>query len=869
MDSKSKKYQEHFKYMQNVTEFKTELNDISKTWDQLILLSQLGDTGIDMSQTKTNFNALTEELISHLADATLNKVINAMKSKAQVAVDIVIRNLFERTADIGFLATDDDIRSFLLKLPQTIEQIELHKDDEDDTNFRIAKKTYKEDLHYIKNRFEEYVAKYSVYYDIVLFDTNGNIVAKLDDTNTITQTNDSIINIVKNTDEDYVETFKYHDFLPKHKNSLVYTYKVTKTNDCNDIIGYLSLCFKFENEMDGVFSRLVEKENKETILLLDKDGVSIASSDPYHIPIGAKLETELEKPFTITSFAGRDYLIKTCQTNGYEGFFGLGWLGHIMIPLSSAFHENNETIEIEEKILQSIMRNEDIFKQEMIEIPIKATTIQDELDRAVWNGNVAQTDENSSLGGADFARSILREVRQTGENTKKSFNTSIEKLNETIILSLLDDAVFLASLSIDIMDRNLYERANDCRWWALTSTFKEILSKDEPITDQEKKDIASILKYINDLYTVYTNLFIYDENGTIIAVSNENETNLVGKKLNYDWVSKTLHLDNSSKYSVSSFEETPLYDEKHSYIYGASIMSTNNSHSVGGIGIVFDSTPQFQDMLKDALPKVDDKIFSFFVEKTSKKIVSCSNDNYTIGNTLNIDDTFFNLKHGESISQIIEFENKYYIVGSSCSNGYREYKSESDDYINDIIALVFIEAGKIIEENSTIPQKEQNQYYNYPILQNEPVQEVATFYIGEKWVGVSQSQVIEAVGLEHLETPISIEIENHFKGTISHKEYFVSVLDISSFIKNNKETKKNDIIIVNYEGSDGKHTIGIVVDRLGEIMRVPTQYIKPFENHLISGGMIGESIVQPPKDVHAKTLLTLLNISKLQEIAIG
>ena len=218
MDSESKKYQEHFKYMQNVTEFKTELNDISKTWDQLILLSQLGDTGIDMSQTKTNFNTLTEELISHLADATLNKVINAMKSKAQVAVDIVIRNLFERTADIGFLATDDDIRSFLLKLPKTIEQIELHKDDTDDTNFRIAKKTYKEDLHYIKNRFEEYVAKYSVYYDIVLFDTNGNIVAKLDDTNTITQTNDSIINIVKNTDEDYVETFKYHDFLPKHKN---------------------------------------------------------------------------------------------------------------------------------------------------------------------------------------------------------------------------------------------------------------------------------------------------------------------------------------------------------------------------------------------------------------------------------------------------------------------------------------------------------------------------------------------------------------------------------------------------------------------------------------------------------------------------
>ena len=271
-------------------------------------------------------------------------------------------------------------------------------------------------------------------------------------------------------------------------------------------------------------------------------------------------------------------------------------------------------------------------------------------------------------------------------------------------------------------------------------------------------------------------------------------------------------------------------------------------------------------MLKDALPKVDDKMFSFFVEKKSKTIVSCSNSNYTIGDILNINDSFFNLHHGESTSQIIEFENKYYIVGSSCSNGYREYKSENDDYVNDIIALVFIEAGNISNNNITTTQAIENHYYTYPIEQNETVQEIATFYIGEKWVGVPQKQVIEAVGLEHLETPISTEIENHFKGTISHKEYFVSVLDISSFIKNDKKSKKNDIIIVNYEGSDGKHTIGVVVDRLGEIMKIPTQYIKPFENHLISGGMIGESIVQPPKDVHGHKLLTLLNISKLQEI---
>jgi chemotaxis signal transduction protein/predicted nucleic-acid-binding Zn-ribbon protein len=710
------------------------------------------------------------------------------------------------------------------------------------------------------------VAKYSVYYDIVLFDMNGKVLAKLDESNTIEKTEDAIIQMATDTTEDYLETYKYHDFLPQHDKSLVYTYKVTKANESDEIIGFLSLCFKFEDEMEGIFSRLIDKTNKETILLLDSDGISIASSDPYHIPVGAKLDTETTEAFKITSFAGRDYLIKTCQTNGYEGFFGLGWLGHIMIPLDSAFKENTHTIEIDENILNSIMKNEDIFKKEMLEVPVKASTIQDELDRAVWNGHVAQSDNNLSLGGADFARSILREVRQTGEKTKTSFNVAIEKLNQTIISSLLDTATFLASLSIDIMDRNLYERANDCRWWALTSTFKELLSNENILAEEDKAHITNILKYINDLYTVYTNLFIYDKNGVIVAVSNDEEKGIIGKQLTNGWISKTLKIDKTQEYSVSPFESTPLYNSEYTYIYGAVISEHNTRDTVGGIGIVFDSKPQFFDMLKDALPKVDESMFSFFVEKDSRRIVSTTNTKYSIGDVLDIDEEYYALdNNGETLSKIIEFEGKYYIVGACCSSGYREYKSEEDSYSNDIIALVFIEAGEL-DEGSTLSKENENHYYNYHIQANETIEEVATFYIGGKWVGVPQSQIIEAVGLDHLETPISTEIENHFKGTIIYKDYIVSVLDISSFI-NQTETTKNDIVIVNYEGSDGKHTIGIIVDRLGEIMKIPTGYIKPFEHHLISGGMIGESIVQPPKDSKVEKLLTLLNISKLEEMS--
>jgi chemotaxis signal transduction protein len=836
-----------FKHMENVSEFKDQLGDISKTWDQLILLSQLGSTGIDMHGTKVNFNALTTELIANLANETLTKVVNEMRSKAQVAVDIVIRNLFERTADIGFLATDDDIRDFLLASSHA---------DIDATR-----------LHHIVDRFEEYVAKYSVYYDIVLFDTEGYILAKLDEENDTLKTKDEILDLAQFSSDDYIETYRYHDFLPHRDRSLVYTYKVTKTNESNEIIGYLSLCFKFEDEMEGIFANLAARENKEAIVLLNDTSEVIASSDKYHIPVGAKLEIELERPFKITQFAGRDYLIKTCKTNGYEGFFGLGWLGHIMIPIDSAFNVQSHTVAIDEKLLSAIMQNDRLFKKELSDIPTKAQQIQNELDLSVWNGNVLQMASKAS--NADFARSILREVKHTGEKTKESFKTSIEKLNQTIITSLLDDTLFLASLSIDIMDRNLYERANDCRWWALTTTFREILSKPTILEEQDTVTLSNILRYINDLYTVYTNLFIYDTNGIIIAVSNGEDQRVVGSKLSTEWVKQTLALHDSSKYSVSSFEKTPLYENNPTYIYGAAITSTNGADTVGGIGIVFDSTDQFKDMLCDALPKIDGKVqegvFSLFVEKESKKIISCSNETHEVGNTLEIESEFFALDNGQSLSKILSYRDKYYIVGAKCSKGYREYKGSRDDYINDILAFVFIEAGTI---NDRVERRKafQENHYDFHIDARDEVEEIATFYISSKWLGIKTSEIIEAIKMDNLDVPISTKPQEHFKGTIPYKDNILSILDISPFINNKRESKKNNIVIVNYETSSAKHKIGIVVDKLGEIMKIPKRSIKPFEAHLVGGGLLGDGIVQPPKGADFESLLTILDLSKLEPL---
>ena len=90
-----------------------ELQDLQAVWDNLSLLGQLSGSGADMSDTRQAFGELASSLLNQLGTEALKKCVQEIGFKAQVAINILVRNLFERTADIGFLSSDEDIRAFL------------------------------------------------------------------------------------------------------------------------------------------------------------------------------------------------------------------------------------------------------------------------------------------------------------------------------------------------------------------------------------------------------------------------------------------------------------------------------------------------------------------------------------------------------------------------------------------------------------------------------------------------------------------------------------------------------------------------------------------------------------------------------------
>ncbi len=659
--------EQFIRYMPFVARCELELRELGLWWQRVTLVGKINSLDVaatlldEMASTKRRFEELQQQLVVNLAQEKLNKLDLELGARAQVAIDILIRNLFERTADVGFLATDDDIRAFL-RQPEPASDA----------------------LAEIVERLREYTAKYSVYDEVIILDPDGRVCAHLDQNNPLPpRSRDRLIGETLATAEPYVETFRPSDLQPGRRAAHIFSARITESDDPRSrVLGILCLCFRFDHEMQSIFAQLVQQD--ELLAILDEKGRVIASSNEGALPFGCHLSVGAAGALYPVSHEGVRYLARTAPTNGYQGYFGLPWRGHVMQSTASAFDEEGAS-----QSAPAVSVSGQLNAGELYQISRTAARVTDDLTLAVLNGQIIAAKRDAK----EFMP-VLNEIRGIGQQTREVFDRSIASLHRTVRDSLLSDAQFQAFLAVDIMDRNLYERANDVRWWALTSRFRELMSEPGAVTGARRTTLEAILAYINGLYTVYTNLFLFDRSGQIVAVSNPEEAGLVGTALPEAMpLHAALEVDHSQRYVVSAFEPSPLYGGRHTYVYMTSIRAPDSDRVVGGIGIVFDSEPQFRSMLEDALPRdaagaIAAGAFGLFVERDGR-IVSSTRDDLLPGERLEVEPALLRLANGERTARMTTWQDDDYVVGAAMSHGYREYKT-TGDYDNDIVALIFI-----------------------------------------------------------------------------------------------------------------------------------------------------------------------------------
>jgi hypothetical protein len=279
-----------------VQQLATRAADISDQF-QKVVVGRIGQ-GREMS----------EELVKELEGARLTDL-------SQTLVQLIVRNLFERTADVRWWASDAAFWSAL----------------EDGTGAKTAHATA---------RLQAIAKFYSVYHDLVLVDLEGRFVANSNSAAHAGLARNSLKNLdwvrgalkTRSGDEYFVGNVglsKEHE----DREVLVYSTAVRAGGDQQGkIVGALGVFFDWQDqgraivEKEAALPKNVKERTK--VMILDADFRVIASSDPsLRFQHFALSHNNLQGG---SYYDAKGNIVAFAQTLGYQEYDGLGWWGVIV-----------------------------------------------------------------------------------------------------------------------------------------------------------------------------------------------------------------------------------------------------------------------------------------------------------------------------------------------------------------------------------------------------------------------------------------------------------------------------------------------------------------------------------------------------------
>ena len=190
---------------------------------------------------------------------------------------------------------------------------------------------------------------------------------------------------------------------------------------------------------------------------------------------------------------------------------------------------------------------------------------------------VAQEMQSLSGKTAEIAADLSNRSRHTIENLMDLIGSNIRGTR-------LSD---LALMNIDLVDRNLYERTCDVRWWATDSSLVDAL------TDQTTESYAYASKRLGvilNAYTVYHDLVLCDTEGRIVANGRPEKFDSRGHSVaSAGWFRQAMSSLSGDEYGFETAHHSALVDQRSVLIYscGVRVGGDANGALLGTLGILF------------------------------------------------------------------------------------------------------------------------------------------------------------------------------------------------------------------------------------------------------------------------------------------
>jgi hypothetical protein len=242
--------------------------------------------------------------------------------------------------------------------------------------------------------------------------------------------------------------------------------------------------------------------------------------------------------------------------------------------------------------------------------------------------------ESSRAGihGAGFAV-VAQEVRNVGQQVETiardlesqltrrtgSLMASIEKMTER---SRGERMVDLALNAVELIDRNLYERTCDVRWWATDSAVVDCAAT---ATAANVSHVGERLAVILSAYTVYLDLWLCDLNGNVVANGRPDRFDVKGADVaSASWFRSAQALRSGDDYVAGNVERQPLLGGAQVATYCASVREGGkaNGKPLGVLAIHFDWEAQARAIVEGV--RVDDAKARVLLVDSDFRVIAAS-----------------------------------------------------------------------------------------------------------------------------------------------------------------------------------------------------------------------------------------------------
>jgi hypothetical protein len=200
----------------------------------------------------------------------------------------------------------------------------------------------------------------------------------------------------------------------------------------------------------------------------------------------------------------------------------------------------------------------------------------------------------------------------------------------------------LAFNMIEIIDRNLYERSCDVRWWATDAAAVDAVAKPSA---ESAAHASQRLGVILNAYTVYLDLWIADASGRVVANGRPQKYGkVIGSNVAHtSWFKAAMATHTGDDYATFDVERAPLLDNAQVATYTTAIRESGaaDGKPLGALGIFFDWQPQAQAIVQGSQLSAEERGFTRCLLLDSRhRIIAASDGNGVLAETfpLNVRD---------------------------------------------------------------------------------------------------------------------------------------------------------------------------------------------------------------------------------------